>query len=1002
MSERAAAVPGIPYRGIRPFRYIDHAIFFARGEETRHLASLVSVYRGVLLYGDSGSGKSSLVNAGLIPEAIRLGFAPERLRVQPRACEELVVERIRSADDDEEEMLPSVLTAGGESQERTVLAVDAFEERVRAACERHRPLLIFDQFEEIVTLFDEARAHDIQQRLVEVFVRLLRGSLPAKVVFSFREDYLGKVKELLSACPELVDQALRIAPPASGALPAIIRGPFERYPDHFARQLSPALAGRLVTVLAERFGAGDVSLSEVQTVCLRLWESDDPEALLTEKGPQGLLEDYLGEALGGMPAQLRPAAIVLLAQMVTSAGTRNVISAGDLFQRVQEQEGDIAPGLLEQALEGLSQSRLVRRERRRDLDLYEITSEFLVPWISHRRDEYRRLQDRRRDRRRLLVLGSIAMALLLVGTVIGVFAANAVQERNRADHQRNMAVSAQVAAESEALDSQEPLPASLLAVAAWRIAGTADARVSLLDVLAQPDHGVPLVGRPPAHAVAFSPDGRTLATAGAFYTPKAGSARLWSVATRKLKGALLKPDPGEITAVAFSPTNGRILATAGLDGSARLWDTGTDHQIQWLRSGHLTRLTAVAFGPGGKVLATAGADGTARLWDLATGRPVGTLRASRIGAVNAVAFSPGGKVLATAGADGTARLWDLATHSQIGTPLAVGIGGMNAVAFSPDGKTLATAGADGTARLWDITVYRPMGTPLSVGAGAKDSVAFSPGGKTVAAAGADGMVRLWDLATGRPARTPLAAGAGAVNVVAFSPDGRTLAVAGADGMVRLWDLATGRLAGAPLAAGAGAVNVVAFSPDGTTLATAGADGIVRLWNVGTHRKIGQSPPNNLGLKSVVFSPDGKIVATVGNNKIMLWAGGRRRLQQIGTPLASGNEAMNAVAFSPDGRTIATASGDGTARLWDRETHQQVGPALTVGGGGVADVAFSPDGKVLATVSRDGVAQRWNIALPQDKDLARAACAISGRSLMPREWASFIKSVPFRQVCPGPG
>ena len=316
------------------------------------MASLVSVYRGVLLYGDSGSGKSSLVNAGLIPEVIRLGFAPERLRMQPRASEELVIERILSAD--EEELLPSVLALGEELSARTVLAMDAFEERVRVACERHRPLLIFDQFEEIVTLFDEAGARDAQRRLTELVVRLLRGSLPVKVLLSFREDYLGKVKELLSACPELVDQALRIAPPPADALPTIIRGPFERYPDHFARQLSPALASRLVTVLAERFGAGDISLSEVQTVCLRLWQSDNAEALLAAKGPQGLLEDYLGEALDGMPTQLRPAATALLAQMITSAGTRNVISAGDLFQRVQEQEGDITSSLLDQALERLS------------------------------------------------------------------------------------------------------------------------------------------------------------------------------------------------------------------------------------------------------------------------------------------------------------------------------------------------------------------------------------------------------------------------------------------------------------------------------------------------------------------------------------------------------------------------------------------------------------------------------------------------------------------------
>jgi hypothetical protein len=378
------------------------------------LASLVSVYRGVLLYGDSGSGKSSLVNAGLITEAIRLGLAPERLRVQPRASAELVVERIDSASDGEK-LLPSVLAPGEESSTQIVLATDAFEQRVRAACKQHLPLLIFDQFEEIVTLFDEARARDAQQRLVGLLVRLLRGPLPVKILFAFREDYLGKLKELLSACPELVDQALRIAPPTSDALPTIIRGPFDRYPDHFAHQLSPSLADHLAQVLAKRFGADDISLSEVQTVCLRLWQSDNPEVLLAEKGPQGLLEDYLGEALDRMPAELRAAAIALLGQMVTSAGTRNVISADDLFPRVQEQEGAITPKLLTQALERLSQSRLVRRESRRDLELYEIASEFLVPWISRRRDEFRQLQDRRRrTRRQLTMVFMVLLAGLLV------------------------------------------------------------------------------------------------------------------------------------------------------------------------------------------------------------------------------------------------------------------------------------------------------------------------------------------------------------------------------------------------------------------------------------------------------------------------------------------------------------------------------------------------------------------------------------------------------------
>ncbi|MBO0815871.1 MAG: PD40 domain-containing protein, partial [Actinobacteria bacterium] len=233
-----------------------------------------------------------------------------------------------------------------------------------------------------------------------------------------------------------------------------------------------------------------------------------------------------------------------------------------------------------------------------------------------------------------------------------------------------------------------------------------------------------------------------------------------------------------------------------------------------------------------------------------------------------------------------------------------------------------------------------------------------------------------------------------------SPDGRLLATGGADGFARLWEVASGGQAGSFRASRAGAVTGVAFSPDGRLLATAGADGIARLWEVAAHRMIGASIPVSLGFTSVAFSPSGKVLATAGNNMVRLWPAGRGVLQQIGTPLAAGNERMNAVAFSPDGRTIATASGDGTARLWDTATHQQVGPSLIASNGGVSSVAFRPGGNVLATASDDGTAQLWDVALPKDTDLVRAACSISGRSLLPDEWSAFIKSVPFRQVCPG--
>ena len=149
--------------------------------------------------------------------------------------------------------------------------------------------------------------------------------------------------------------------------------------------------------------------------------------------------------------------------------------------------------------------------------------------------------------------------------------------------------------------------------------------------------------------------------------------------------------------MAFSP-DGRLLATAGSDGTARLWDPATGEHLRTL-TGHTDRVMGVAFSPDGRLLATGGDDGTARLWDPATGEHLRTLT-GHTDAVRGVAFSPDGRLLATGGDDGTARLWDPATgeHRRTLTGHARQVLG---VAFSPDGRLLATAGGDGTARLWD-------------------------------------------------------------------------------------------------------------------------------------------------------------------------------------------------------------------------------------------------------------------------------------------------------------
>jgi hypothetical protein len=429
----------------------------------------------VLLYGASGDGKSSLINAGLLPAAGRRHLHAERVRVQPRRGEEIVLERVATTEDDGGDHLVSLLAPEGDDSPRSVMSLQTFEDSVREACRSHRPLLIFDQFEEIVTLFEEKGTAAAQRSIAEMLVRLLREQMPVKLVFVFREDYLGKIKHLLASVPELVDQALLLQPLPVDMLPTIIHGPFERHPGRFAPELDAELAERVCAAFAHRFGSADLNLSEVETVALRLWQSEDPQTLLETRGVQGLLEDYLGESLEAFSPDLRAAAIALLAQMVTTAGTRNVISAEDLRERVREDEDQIPPEMFDEALKRLeSESRLIRRERRRDIYLYEITSEFLVPWISQRREEARLVDERRRGElrreelrreqaraRRLLVLASLAGALFVVAAVVAIIAVWALNQRtdaqlHRAAAERNASAARRqrTAAERSAFEAQ--------------------------------------------------------------------------------------------------------------------------------------------------------------------------------------------------------------------------------------------------------------------------------------------------------------------------------------------------------------------------------------------------------------------------------------------------------------------------------------------------------------------------------------------------------------------
>ena len=465
-------LPERPYPGIESFHYVDHPIFFGREQESEKLLRYVTVYRGVLLYGVSGAGKSSLVNAGFIPKVMAEGFAPERIRVQPRRGEEIIVERIPKTGGSEPEYLDSSFAEeGGGGDSRIVLSIDEFRSRLRRIEKTHYPLLIFDQFEEFISLFEEAPggdalriAREVQQAILNLLLGLTRdSSLRVKLLYVFREDYLAKLGKLFVHCPNLPDTYLRLTSLRAKSLNNIIRGPFDEFPGRFERELSPELAEDLASAIRKKSEFSGLNLSEVQIACLRLWESREPEQEFKQKGVRGLLEDYLSDSLQRLPQDLFDPAVGLLSRMVTEGGLRNVISQDDLVSRV-EQEDRIPNDKLKAALIALEeQTRLIRRERRHDIIFYEIVSEFLVPWIAAQKAERKARQERRiaagqakAQRQKWMVATAV---LLVIAAASGIAAYWVIEYRTAAALQTDLVIEAQAVQQKAKASEQAALKA---------------------------------------------------------------------------------------------------------------------------------------------------------------------------------------------------------------------------------------------------------------------------------------------------------------------------------------------------------------------------------------------------------------------------------------------------------------------------------------------------------------------------------------------------------------
>lgn len=432
--------------------------------------------------------------------------------------------------------------------------------------------------------------------------------------------------------------------------------------------------------------------------------------------------------------------------------------------------------------------------------------------------------------------------------------------------------------------------------------------------------------------------------------------QVWDTATgRELHAVAVVTN---LLQVRFDPSGERLLVNNTYpEAVIHLCDARTGKSAVVLR-GHTNSSHATAFSPDGRLLATASLDQTARVWDARTGREMRVLH-GHTGAVHAVAFSPDGRYLATGAEDQSVRLWDATS----GLLLAVHRGHQKAVlgvAWAADGETVTSVSRDQTVRTWDA---RPQA--LGVRRGHSEfvyDVAYLPDGRIVSASW-DGTARLWD-ADGRDARR-FDHGAGThVYSLAVHSAGRWLATVARDDFVRLWDINTGALLHKwAVRAGHWKSGRIAFHPTSDLIACGCPDGVVRLMDAGRRGEVMELTGHRDAVRSVAFSPDGRWLATGGadgDKTIRVWDVARRKLVQV---LTKHSDTVYALAFSRDGTTLASGSEDGTVQLWDTANWTADGTLPL--GVKVYGLAFSADGRRLACGCADNALRLWDVARRQE-------------------------------------
>ncbi len=478
-------------------------------------------------------------------------------------------------------------------------------------------------------------------------------------------------------------------------------------------------------------------------------------------------------------------------------------------------------------------------------------------------------------------------------------------------------------------------------------------------------------------SVAFSPsDGKYLATGDA-----GGGIRLWRVEDLA-QCEHIKAHNSWVRSIAFSH-DGKLLASGSDDQNVKLWtvdlDLGTlsEHPTYPILKGHDYRVRAVAFHPQNKdLLASCSYDRSIILWNLRTGK--GEELKEHSDWVWTITFSPDGSKLVSSSKDETLRIWNV-TNNTCEHILKINTQSQS-VAFSFDGKILAAGCDDGTIKLWDFSIHKPLELPSLEGH--KDyvrSVAFNKEGM-LASGSYDNIVKLWDRKTGTyTCIKNLTGHTHRLRAIAFAADGKTLVSGGWDRTLKLWNIPEGNESLRTLQSRTDWICGADISPDGKFVVSGSDDQVVKLWDVKTNQ-VKRLESHRTWVWAVAFSPDGKTIASGSfDHTIGLWnTNDQKLIYKIDDPIHGHKTWVWAVAFSPDGNLLASGGDESTLKIWDVKTGDFLTEIDTIDSKWVRSVAFSRDSRFLATGSDDCQVRIWEIDENKDHSLKYSLPGHEGR------------------------